>query len=77
MSKDKAEAAEGGAEGGEAAEKVSYVITSKVKEFVRAAGYNCGGDLSEALSKKVTFLLKQAVKRAESNGRRTVRAQDL
>lgn len=53
------------------------VVQSKVKEEIKKKGCNCAGDLSAALSKEVSRMLDAAVKRAKSNGRKTVRANDL
>ena len=55
----------------------SFVVNSKVKEFISGKGYNCAGDLSENLSVKVEALLKDAIARAEGNSRKTVMAKDL
>ena len=53
----------------------SLVVKAKIKDV--ASGYNVAGDLAETLSKKVEVLIKEACKRAEANGRRTVMAKDL
>lgn len=51
------------------------VVNSKVKEFVKPK--SCSGDFSEVLSKKVEALIKDAMARADSNGRQTVMSRDL
>gem|GEM_PF-602256 len=51
------------------------VVKAKIKDY--ATGYNIAGDFAEALDQKVAALIKDAVKRAEGNGRRTVMAKDL
>lgn len=56
---------------------MSHVVVSQVKETVKKHEMNCGGDLCEALDKKVEQLLADAVSRAKSNDRKTVRAGDL
>jgi len=53
------------------------VVTSKVKDAVKAAGCNCAGDFPDALSVEVDALIKKAVKRCEANGRKTVRPEDI
>ena len=53
----------------------SLVVKAKIKDV--ASGFNVAGDLAEALSAKVEALIKDACKRAEGNGRRTVMAKDL
>ncbi len=55
----------------------SLVVGSKVKEAVKAAGCNCAGDLTDALSNEVSGLVNKAAARAKANGRKTVRAADL
>ncbi len=51
------------------------VVKAKIKDYT--TGYNVAGDFSEALNEKVVALIKDAVKRADGNGRRTVMAKDL
>jgi histone H3/H4 len=51
------------------------VVKAKIKDY--AAGYNVAGDFSEALNEKVIQLIKDAAKRADANGRRTIMAKDL
>ena len=53
----------------------SLVVKAKIKDV--AKGYNVAGDFADALSDKVEMLVKDAVKRAEANGRKTVMAKDL
>ena len=55
----------------------SLVVGSKVKDAVKAAGCNCAGDLTVALSTQVAGLITKAADRAKANGRKTVRAADL
>jgi len=57
--------------------KESFAVASKIKSYVRAQGYCAGADLSDAVSKKVVELLDSAIVRTSSNGRKTVRAEDL
>ena len=55
----------------------SLVVASKVREAVKSAGCNCASDFPDALSEKVAWFVKESARRAESNGRKTVRASDL
>jgi len=55
----------------------SLVVGSKVKDAVRSAGCNCGGDFVDALSSRVQEEVRRAADRAKANGRKTVRANDL
>ena len=56
---------------------MSYVVASKVKEMVNGKGMMSAGDLGESASGLVEWLLESAVKRAQANGRKTVRGEDL
>jgi histone H3/H4 len=56
---------------------MSYVVGSKVKEFNKKKDCNTSGDYVEALSKMIEWHLDQACKRADANGRKTVRASDV
>lgn len=51
------------------------VVKSKVRELVKDMRFS--GDFFDALDEKVAEIVKEAVKRAEANGRKTVRAHDL
>lgn len=51
------------------------VVKSKIKEVVE--DMNVGGDVAEALNKKVNDLVKEAAERAKANGRRTLQARDF
>lgn len=51
------------------------VVKAKIKDY--AQGYNVAGDFAEALNEKVVSLIKEAAKRADGNGRRTMMAKDL
>ena len=53
------------------------VVASKVKELINKKGMMCAGDLIEGLDKHLDWLLDKACKRAEENGRKTVRNCDL
>ena len=56
---------------------MSYVVASKIKEFINGKGMMSAGDLSENASKFLEEALAKAVKRAAANGRKTVRGEDL
>ena len=51
------------------------IIKAKVKDI--ASGFSVSSDFADALNKKVAALIKDATKRAEANGRKTVMAKDL
>jgi histone H3/H4 len=51
------------------------VVKAQIKDY--ATGYNVASDFPDALNEKVAQLIKDAVKRAEANGRRTLMAKDI
>ncbi len=55
------------------------IIRSKIKEYAEVDGkkFQVASDFADELAKKVEELIKQACKRAEANGRKTVMAKDL
>ncbi len=53
------------------------IVSSKLKDFIKAEGCQTAGDVSEALSKYIERVLSQAIARAKANGRKTVRGTDL
>ena len=53
------------------------VVGSKVKDAVKGAGCNMAGDFPDALSAAVADVVAKACGRAKSNGRKTVRPEDL
>lgn len=56
---------------------MSYVVASKIKELLKKQNMMCAGDLADAASAMLEDAVKKAAKRAEENGRKTVRACDL
>ena len=55
----------------------TFVVTSKVKEFIKGSGCMTASDTIEALNTSISTILKQAVTRTKANNRSTVRPQDL
>ena len=53
------------------------LVGSKVKQAIKDAGFNTGGDALDGLNGWAHWLIEQATKRAEANGRKTVRAHDF
>ncbi|MCK5630118.1 MAG: DUF1931 domain-containing protein [Nanoarchaeota archaeon] len=51
------------------------IVKAKIKDI--AAGFSVAAEFSEALNEKVLQLIKEACRRAEGNGRKTVMAKDL
>ena len=56
---------------------MSYVVASKVKELLKGMGLMTAGDFADHLSGEVEAMVKKAAKRAQANGRKTVRGDDL
>lgn len=50
------------------------VVRSKIKECTDC---NVSGDFADALSKRVSQMVKEAERRAKDNGRKTLKPQDL
>ncbi|MCG8430231.1 MAG: hypothetical protein MJA29_03555 [Candidatus Omnitrophica bacterium] len=60
------------------ANKEMLLIASKTKEALKGGGtYNVSGDALEALNSYVHWLIDQAQKRCEANGRKTIRNHDI
>ena len=53
------------------------LVGSKAKAALKAHGVNVGGDALENLNLVVHWYIDQAVKRAQANGRKTVRSHDF
>ncbi len=56
---------------------MSYIVASKVKEYVNGKGMMSSGDLAEHLSKTLEMWLSQGTKAANANDRKTVRGCDI
>jgi len=56
---------------------MGLAVTSAIKEVIKKAEMNCAGDFVDALEKKIELLVNDAVSRAKSNDRKTVRPGDL
>lgn len=55
---------------------MSLVVKAKIKEYV-GEDMSVAGDVADALHAKVENILREARKRAEANGRKTLMAKDL
>ena len=53
------------------------VVKSKCREVLKKAKCNVAGDALDGLNHIVAHYLDQAAKRAQANGRKTVRAHDF
>ncbi len=70
-----AKAKKGKSGGGRPAEML--LVASKVKGMIKDAGFNTAGDALDGLNSVVAWYVEQATKRANANGRKTVRAHDF
>lgn len=57
--------------------KETLVVQAKVKQLIKKNKMNCASDVMGALTAVVVAQVTGAVKRAKSNGRKTVRANDF
>ncbi|MEM0333358.1 MAG: DUF1931 domain-containing protein [Candidatus Aenigmatarchaeota archaeon] len=57
------------------AKEANLVVKSAVREV--AGDVRISDEFFDALNKKVVEMVKEAVKRAEANGRKTLRAADV
>ena len=58
--------------------KEMLLIASKTKDALKGGGkFNVSGDALEALNHHVYWLVEQAQKRCEANGRKTIKNYDI
>ena len=55
----------------------ALAVTSRVKEYIKAKGLRCDGDMDTAVSQMIAAKLDKAVERCKGNSRLTVRPTDL
>lgn len=53
------------------------IVASKMKDAIRSNDCNVAGDAIDFLNAKVHAIIEGAVKRAQDNGRKTVRGYDF
>lgn len=58
-------------------QKEMLLVGSKTKEALKGKQFNVSSDALEALNEHVYWLIEQAQKRCEANGRKTVRPYDI
>lgn len=60
------------------ADQEILVVVSKVKSYIKAqADMNVSDDIMETLSQRIRFFCDEAIKKAQSDGRKTVLDRDL
>ncbi|MCK5290359.1 MAG: hypothetical protein KAJ56_05375, partial [Candidatus Aenigmarchaeota archaeon] len=57
--------------------KMSYIVKSKIRELAKSLNVSISGEADDVLSAAVEEIIKKAAKRAEANGRKTVKARDI
>ena len=58
--------------------KDMLLVGSKTKEALKGGGkYNVSGDALDGLNEYVYWLIEQAQRRCEANGRKTIRNHDI
>lgn len=57
--------------------KETLVVVSKVKDYVKGKGLQTSETAVDALSEAVKELIEKAVKRAQDNGRQTIKDRDI
>lgn len=55
----------------------SYIVSSRVKERIKGMGFNASSDVMDGLNTYITWKIDAACRRAESNGRKTIRGHDF
>jgi len=53
------------------------VVMSKVKAYIKAAGFNTAGSVGAALSDKVRAIVDEAMENAKNSKRKTVKDTDI
>jgi len=56
---------------------MSYIVKSKIRELAKKIDVSISSEADEVISKAVEDIIKKAAKRAEANGRKTVKARDI
>ena len=60
-----------------AKKKEMLLVGSKTKEALKGKGFNVSADTLDALNEYVYWLVDQAQKKCEANGRKTIRPYDI
>ncbi len=57
--------------------KDMLLVGSKTKEALKGKGFNVSADTMDALNEYVYWIVDQAQKKCEANGRKTIRPYDI
>ncbi len=55
----------------------SYIVSSRVKDRIKGMGFNASSDVMDGLNTYINWKIDAACRRAESNGRKTIRGHDF
>jgi histone H3/H4 len=55
---------------------VELLVQSKIRQYIKDAGLNTGGDSLDAIESALKRSLDDAIERAKSNDRKTLMAKD-
>jgi histone H3/H4 len=58
-------------------EREMLLVSSKTKDALKGEGYNVSSETLEAMNEYVYWLIEQAQKRCDANGRKTIRPYDI
>lgn len=56
---------------------MSYIVRSKIRELAKDLDVSISSEADEVISSKVKEIIENAAKRAEGNGRKTIKARDI
>ena len=55
----------------------SYIVSSRVKDRIKGMGFNASSDVMDGLNTYINWKIDAACRRAENNGRKTIRGHDF
>lgn len=55
----------------------TFVVSSRVKDRIKEMGFNTSSDAIDGLNTYITWKIDAACRRAENNGRKTIRGHDF
>ena len=58
-------------------EAPSFIVDSRLRQWVKETGHKCSDGLTNELNRKVEAILRRAVDRAQANSRATIRPEDI
>ena len=55
----------------------SYIVSSRVKDRIKGMGFKASSDVMDGLNTYINWKIDAACRRAENNGRKTIRGHDF